>query len=194
MIYQEDRPITMSVKENFDSIYVNNFSRLFLFAKEYVLFDEEAENIVQDIFLMLWEKREALRVDVSLTAYLFTLVKNKCIDFLRHQMVEQMYSENVKHEYNEELNVKLFALESFDHNFSSEEDIETLLRNAIDKLPERCRLIFIKSRIEGKKYKEIAEELNLSVNTVEGQISIALKKLREELKDYLPLLLFLFIC
>lgn len=194
MIYQEDRPITMSVKENFDSIYVNNFSRLFLFAKEYVLFDEEAENIVQDIFLMLWEKRDALRVDVSLTAYLFTLVKNKCIDFLRHRMVEQMYSENVKHEYNEELNVKLFALESFDHNFSSEEDIETLLRNAIDKLPERCRLIFIKSRIEGKKYKEIAEELNLSVNTVEGQISIALKKLREELKDYLPLLLFLFIC
>ncbi len=194
MIYQEDRPTALSVKENFDSIYINNFSRLFLFAKEYVLFDEEAENIVQDIFLMLWEKREALRVDVSLTAYLFTLVKNKCIDFLRHQMVEQMYSENVKHEYNEELNVKLFALESFDHNFSSEEDIETLLRNAIDKLPERCRLIFIKSRIEGKKYKEIAEELNLSVNTVEGQISIALKKLREELKDYLPLLFFLFIC
>lgn len=194
MIYQEDRPITMSVKENFDSIYVNNFSRLFLFAKEYVLFDEEAENIVQDIFLMLWEKRDALRVDVSLTAYLFTLVKNKCIDFLRHRMVEQMYSENIQHEYNEELNVKLFALESFDHNFSSEEDIEILLRNAIDKLPERCRLIFIKSRIEGKKYKEIAEELNLSVNTVEGQISIALKKLREELKDYLPLLLFLFIC
>lgn len=190
MIYQEDRPTALSVKENFDSIYINNFSRLFLFAKEYVLFDEEAENIVQDIFLMLWEKREALRVDVSLTAYLFTLVKNKSIDFLRHQMVEQMYSENVKHEYNEELNVKLFALESFDHNFSSEEDIETLLRNAIDKLPERCRLIFIKSRIEGKKYKEIAEELNLSVNTVEGQISIALKKLREELKDYLPLLLF----
>ena len=194
MIYQEDRPTALSVKENFDSIYINNFSRLFLFAKEYVLFDEEAENIVQDIFLMLWEKREALRVDVSLTAYLFTLVKNKCIDFLRHQMVEQMYSENVKHEYNEELNVKLFALESFDHNFSSEEQIEILLRNAIDKLPERCRLIFIKSRIEGKKYKEIAEELNLSVNTVEGQISIALKKLREELKDYLPLLLFLFIC
>lgn len=194
MIYQEDRPTALSVKENFDSIYINNFSRLFLFAKEYVLFDEEAENIVQDIFLMLWEKRDALRVDVSLTAYLFTLVKNKCIDFLRHQMVEQMYSENVKHEYNEELNVKLFALESFDHNFSSEEDIETLLRNAIDKLPKRCRLIFIKSRIEGKKYKEIAEELNLSVNTVEGQISIALKKLREELKDYLPLLLFLFIC
>ena len=194
MIYQEDRPTSLSVRENFDSIYVNNFSRLFLFAKEYVLFDEEAENIVQDIFLMLWEKKDILRVDVSLTAYLFTLVKNKCIDFLRHRMVEQIYSENIQQEYNEELNVKLFALESFDHNFSSEEQIEILLRNAIDKLPERCRLIFIKSRIEGKKYKEIAEELNLSVNTVEGQISIALKKLREELKDYLPLLLFLFVC
>ena len=194
MIYQEDRPTSLSVRENFDSIYINNFSRLFLFAKEYVLFDEEAENIVQDIFLMLWEKKDILRVDVSLTAYLFTLVKNKCIDFLRHRMVEQIYSENIQQEYNEELNVKLFALESFDHNFSSEEQIEILLRNAIDKLPERCRLIFIKSRIEGKKYKEIAEELNLSVNTVEGQISIELKKLREELKDYLPLLLFLYIC
>ena len=194
MIYQEDRPTSLSVRENFDSIYVNNFSRLFLFAKEYVLFDEEAENIVQDIFLMLWEKKDILRVDVSLTAYLFTLVKNKCIDFLRHRMVEQIYSENIQQEYNEELNVKLFVLESFDHNFSSEEQIEILLRNAIDKLPERCRLIFIKSRIEGKKYKEIAEELNLSVNTVEGQISIELKKLREELKDYLPLLLFLYIC
>ena len=191
MIYQEDRPTSLSVRENFDSIYVNNFSRLFLFAKEYVLFDEEAENIVQDIFLMLWEKKDILRVDVSLTAYLFTLVKNKCIDFLRHRMVEQIYSENIQQEYNEELNVKLFALESFDHNFSSEEQIEILLRNAIDKLPERCRLIFIKSRIEGKRNREIANELNLTVSTVENQMTIALRKLRVELKDYLPLLLFL---
>ena len=194
MIYQEDRPNVLSVRGDFDTIYINNFSRLFLFAKEYVLFDEDAENIVQDVFLMLWEKKEVLRVNISLTAYLFTLVKNKCIDFLRHIMVAQTYTETIQNEYNAELNIKLYALESFNQSLESDEDIETLLQQAIDKLPERCRLIFIKSRIEGKKYKEIAEELNLSVNTVEGQISIALKKLREELKDYLPLLFFLFIC
>ena len=62
---------------------------------------------------------------------------------------------------------------------------------AIDKLPERCREIFLKSRIEGMKYREIADELDISMNTVENQMSIALRKLRIELKDYLPLLLFL---
>ena len=62
---------------------------------------------------------------------------------------------------------------------------------AIDKLPERCRQVFLKSRIEGKKNREIADELDLSMSTVENQMTIALRKLRIELKDYLPLLLFL---
>lgn len=66
-----------------------------------------------------------------------------------------------------------------------------MIANAIDKLPERCREIFLKSRIEGMKYREIADELDISMNTVENQMSIALRKLRIELKDYLPLLLFL---
>lgn len=83
------------------------------------------------------------------------------------------------------------SLEQLNYTFSSEEDIEKVIVNAIDKLPERCREIFLKSRIEGMKYREIAEELNISTNTVENHISIALKKLRVELKDYLPLLLFL---
>ena len=83
------------------------------------------------------------------------------------------------------------SLEQLNYTFSSEEEIEKVIANAIDKLPERCREIFLKSRIEGMKYREIAEELNISANTVENHIAIALKKLRVELKDYLPLLLFL---
>ena len=77
------------------------------------------------------------------------------------------------------------------YTLTSEEDIERVLMEAINKLPERCREIFLKSRIEGKKNREIAEELNISASTVENQMTIALKKLRLELKDYLPLLLFL---
>ncbi|MDR1500017.1 MAG: RNA polymerase sigma-70 factor [Tannerellaceae bacterium] len=179
-----DEPITYidSIQDNFDRIYVNYFTRLYRFAKEYVIYSEDAENIVQDVFMMLWEKRRVLNVQVSLTAYLFSIVKNKCIDHLRRRVVAD--------EYKQELNIKLLSLEDINRAFASDEDIERFLNDALNKLPERCRQVFIMSRIEGKKYQEIADELGISVNTVENQMSIALRKLRIELKDYLPLLLF----
>ncbi|MDR2917927.1 MAG: RNA polymerase sigma-70 factor [Tannerella sp.] len=173
-----------SLRENFDKIYVVYFSRMKRFAKEYVISDEDAENIVQDVFVLLWEKREVLEIQVSLVPYLFSLVKNKCLDYLRHKVVAE--------EFKQELSAKLFSLELIDYSFSSDEEIEKIVIDAVNKLPDRCRQIFIKSRIEGLKYREIADELNISVNTVENQMSIALKKLRIELKDYLPLLIFLF--
>ncbi len=172
-----------SLKSNFDKIYVTYFLRMKRFAKEYVLFDEDAENIVQDVFVMLWEKREVLDIQVSLLPYMFMLVKNRCLDFLRHQ--------DVAEEYKQELETKRSALEIVDCEFSSEEELERVVNEAIDKLPERCREVFLKSRLEGMKYKEIAESMNLSVNTVENQMAIALKKLRIELKDYLSFFLFL---
>ena len=171
------------VRNNFDKIYVLYYSRMFRFAKEYVLFDEDAENIVQDVFLLLWEKREVLNIQISLVSYLFALVKNKSLDYLRHKVIAD--------EYKQELSAKLTALELLNYSFTSDEEIEQILMTAINKLPERCRQVFLKSRIEGKKNREIANELNLTVSTVENQMTIALRKLRVELKDYLPLLLFL---
>lgn len=175
---------TDSLQNNFDKIYVMYFTRMRRFAKEYVLFDEDAENVVQDVFVVLWEKRDVLDIQVSLVSYLFSLVKNRCLDYLRHQVVAD--------EYKQELTLKLTSLEHLNDSFTSDEDIERILLSAIHKLPERCQEIFMKNRIEGKKYREIATEMNLSVNTVENQISIALKKLRVELKDYLPLFLFFY--
>lgn len=177
---------TNSLKDNFDKIYVLYYSRMHRFAKEYVLSDEDAENIVQDVFLLLWERKDVLDIQISLLSYLFALVKNKCLDFIRHQAVVD--------EYKNDLSLKLSALELLNYTLSSEEDIERIVVSAVDKLPERCKLIFLKSRVEGKKYKEIAEELGISVNTVENQMAIALKKLRTELKDFLPLFIFLAIC
>ena len=171
------------VRNNFDKIYVLYYSRMFRFAKEYILFDEDAENIVQDVFLLLWEKREVLDIQISLVSYLFALVKNKSLDYLRHKVIAD--------EYKQELSAKLTALELLNYSFTSDEEIEQILMTAINKLPERCRQVFLKSRIEGKKNREIANELNLTVSTVENQMTIALRKLRVELKDYLPLLLFL---
>ena len=87
--------------------------------------------------------------------------------------------------------MKYESLEAFDEGFFSEDDIETLITKAIDSLPEKCREIFIRSKIEGKRQKEIAEELGVSINTIETQMGIAYKKLKVELKDVLPLLIFL---
>ncbi|MDR2679384.1 MAG: RNA polymerase sigma-70 factor [Tannerella sp.] len=168
---------------NFDAVYVTYYPRMVRFARDYVLLEEDAENIVQDIFVMLWEKRDVLDIKVSLVPYLFTLVKNRCLDFLRHKTAEEAFAK--------EYEAKQMALEQLNYAFSSDEDIEEILNAALNSLPERCREIFIKSRVEGKKYREIAGELNISVNTVETQMSVALRKLQISLKDYLPLLLFL---
>ena len=142
---------------------------------------------MQDVFLVLWEKKDELELSCTLTTYLFTLVKNRCLNFLRHKLIEEEYNAQMK----EELGFKLYALESMEYSYHSEKELQEIIQRALDTLPERCREVFIKNRIEGLKYKEISEELGISVNTVENHIVTALKKLRVELKDYLPLLLFL---
>lgn len=179
-----------NIPYDFEEIYVSYFSRMKCFAREYVLSEEDAENIVQDIFTELWEKKELLTYNINLVAFLFTAVKNRCIDHLRHKVTVREAVNQMQEEYQITLNVKLASLELFDQSLLSEQDVEKIISDAIDSLPEKCREIFIKSKIEGKKQKDIAAELNLSLKTVENQMNIAYKKIKSELKDYLPLLLF----
>lgn len=176
---------------DFEEIYVSYFSRMKYFAQEYVLSEEDAENIVQDVFTELWEKKELLTYNINLIAFLFTSIKNRCIDHLRHKVTIKEAANHMLEEYQITLKVKLASLELFDQSLLSEADIENIISEVINSLPEKCRDIFIKSKIEGKRQKEIALELNISLKTVENQMNIAYKKLREELRDYLPLLIFL---
>jgi RNA polymerase sigma-70 factor (ECF subfamily) len=178
---------------NFEDIYLSFYPRLKRFAQEYVVNEEDAENIVQDIFMDLWTKREFLSSQINLTAYLFTNIKNRCIDFHRHRMVVLNATHEMQEEFELTLQMKLQSLEVLDEQIISDANIETIIDNAIQSLPERCRQIFIMNKIEGKKQKIIAEELNISLNTVENQMAIAYQKLREILKDYLPILFFLWI-
>ena len=175
----------------FEDVYVTYFSRMKYFAMEYVLSEEDAENIVQDVFTELWERRDLLVFNINLVAFLFTSIKNKCIDFLRHKLMAKRVMDQLQEEYQLTLNLKLASLEAFNQSVFSEEDVEKLATEIINSLPEKCREIFIKSRIEGKKHTVIAEEMNISPKTVENQMTIAYKKLRASLKYYLPLLLFL---
>lgn len=180
-------------KENirFEDIYLAYFSKMKHFAREYVVLEQDAENIVQDVFTELWEKREMLSMQINLVAYLFTTVKNKCLNHLRHKMIVQETANKIQEEYSITLRMNLDSLEAFDQNIFSDQDIEQIINRALNALSPKCREIFIMSKLEGKKQKQIAAELNISINTVETQIGIAYKKLRAELKDHLPLLLFL---
>lgn len=176
---------------DFEEIYVSYFSRMKCFAQEYVLSEEEAENIVQDVFTELWENKKLLTYNINLVAFLFTSIKNRCIDYLRHKIVVREVISQMQEEYQVTLKAKLASLELFDQSLLSQQDIEKIISEAINSLPEKCREIFIRSKIEGKKQKEIAVEMNLSLKTVENQMNIAYRKLKSELKDYLPLLIFL---
>lgn len=178
---------------DFEEVYVAWFSKLKRFAKEYVMSDADAENVVHDVFLDMWEKKDLLSCRINLVAYLFTSVKNRCIDCLRHRILEQNAVTQIQEEYLITLRMKFDSLVVFDQQVLAEGDLDTLLTRAIDSLPEKCREIFIKSKIEGHKQKEVAEELGVSINTVEKQINIAYRKLREELKNYVPLFLFLSV-
>ena len=165
----------------FENIYLSYFPKMKRFAQEYVISEQDAENIVQDMFAELWEKREMFTCQTIRIAYLFTIIKNKCLNHLRHKTIALETINNMQEEYNMTLRMNL-------------DSIEDLINRALDSLPTKCKEIFIMNKLEGKKQEQIATELNLSTNTVRNQISIAYKKLRNELKDYLPLWLFLFHC
>ncbi len=177
----------------FKNVYLTYYSRLKRFAQEYVISEEDAENIVQDVFLDLWEQQFILTSHLNLIAHLFTVTKNRCLDFLRHKTVIKKGGEKILNEHNLELQMKLQSLEAFDDKIFSDPDVETIVQKAIKTLPDRCQEIFVMNKLEGKKQKIIAQELNISIHTVESQMAIAHKKLKEALKDYIPCLLFLFI-
>jgi RNA polymerase sigma-70 factor (ECF subfamily) len=119
------------------------------------------------------------------------MIKNKSLNYLRHQMVTQEAARQIREEHRLTMQASLNSLEALNQEAFYDRELEKALSRALDSLSERCRTIFRMSRIEGKKQREIAAELNISINTIETQMSIAYKKLRMALKDYLPLLLIL---
>ncbi|WP_455967284.1 RNA polymerase sigma-70 factor [Bacteroides fluxus] len=181
----------LKIQKSFSDIYSIYYMKMLRFSRTYVSTKEDAENIVQDTFLYLWEHLELLEEIEHPDAFLFTLIKNRCLNFLKHQSYIQAKTCPLKADEELESQLNLYALQQFDEAVSSISEVEELLKQTMQKLPERCREIFLLSRIEGLKYKEIAERLDISVNTVENQISIALRKLKSELKEYIPLLIFI---
>lgn len=174
----------------FSEIYVNYYSRMLRFAYAYLMNKEDAENIVQDIFAYLWGNRSLLKEVRHLQAFLFMLVKRRCIDFLRLKINNSASS--LSEIENEELEYKLYSLETLDEEGVTEEEMQRMLHKAIGQLPEKCRYIFIQAKINHKKYREIAAETGLSIQTIKNQMTIAIGKLQTELRKLLPFLTFVF--
>jgi RNA polymerase sigma-70 factor, ECF subfamily len=176
----------------FKVIYKRYVPKLFYFVYEYVPFNDLVENIIQDTLMVLWNKRSTLTDGTNLGAYLYTVAKNNCLYKLRDQRYKQKLFEST--DVNEpELSVNLDALSVLDTSMLTFMEIEQIIENTIAQLPPQCRTVFKLSRFEEKKNKEIAEELGISVKAVEGHISKALKLFHTTLKDYLPIMAFLFM-
>jgi len=166
----------------FEELFKTLFPSLVIFARKYLPDLDTAKEIVHNVFLNLWEKRENIDINTSLKSYLFTSVYNRCLNYIRDQ---SKFSRVEHHLEKIEQEENLTA-----YNPLEEQELESKIVEALNNLPEKCREIFMLNRFEGKKYAEIAEKLDISVKTVETQMSKALKILREKLIDYITMVIF----
>jgi len=167
----------------FEMIFRNYYQPLCNYAYTFLQDKEDAEEIVQSTFLLVWEKRDALAIRTSVKPYLYAMVRNACLNVLKHQKVKQRFA-------GEEIAMADRSRDDVSQHVASNE-LELRIKVAMNELPEQCRMVFKLSRFEELKYAEIAEQLNISVKTVENHMGKALKIMREQLKDYLPLILVL---
>lgn len=178
-------------RTSFEHVFEHYYHRLHCFINEYVHDTEVAKNILQDVFLLLWEKKSILLDDTNLNAWLYTVTKNKTLKYLRHQEYVKTHIEISLLNQNENF-LNAAALDSIDTSEFAFREIEKIIQRTLVSMPENIQTIFKLSRFENLKNREIAERLNISEKTVEANITKSLKLLRVALKDYLPLVLYLF--
>jgi RNA polymerase sigma-70 factor (ECF subfamily) len=174
----------------FEQLFKENYRNLCYYAEDIVREKAVAEEMVSDFFLKFWEARENIEIRISLTAYMYTCVRNNCLKHLEHLKVLQKYKSYAI--YTIQNSDLLFPTSAYPINRLISKEIVSDIESAIELLPEQCRIIFNKSRFEELTYEEIARELNISINTVRTQMSRALVKLRESLKEYLPTVICFF--
>lgn len=170
-------------EQAFELLFRKYYVRLCGFANKFIANRQESEEIVQEVFLNIWKKKDHLKLNDEIRPYLFKSIQNLCFNFIEHQKVIDSYYSVIETVYKNQA-----------EDFNTYESVlyaefQQRVDDSIRSLPEQCRKIFQMSREDGLKYTEIAEQLGISVKTVETQMSRALSKLKTELKDYLALLI-----
>ncbi|SFW69262.1 RNA polymerase sigma-70 factor, ECF subfamily [Sinomicrobium oceani] len=166
----------------FETLYRLYANNLFLIAKSYLRDDFSAEEVVQGVFISLWDKRKDIRVKDNIGGYLFKMTKNRCLDILRKpRKIISIEDEILLEE--DKINFK--ALQDEGASFLLEEELEKRIEEAVALLPKTCKMVFLKTKVDGLNYKETARELEISVKTVESHMTKALKHMRFHLKEFM---------
>lgn len=160
---------------SYEVIFKRYYKELYRFAFTYVRDATIAEEMAQEVFLYIWEKRAQIEIQTTLKTYLYSAVKNKCLNYIKLELPKQQSMADISE--------VMLSVSTGNKDEGENEQIKKHIQKSIDALPKKCRAIFLLSRNAGMTYEEIAEELGLSKKTVENQMGIALKKLRESLED-----------
>lgn len=169
----------------YEELFRTYFAALCCFARKYIPDPDDSKEIVHAVFVAIWEKKDEFDFDKPAKSYLFTAVYNRCMNHIRDR--KKFVVSNEKSLFEEQDGNALHS----DHMEAAE--LESKIWQVINSLPEKCKEVFVLNRFEGKKYAEIAEHLNISVKTVETQMSKALKTLRDHLGEYIHLFIFLIL-
>jgi RNA polymerase sigma-70 factor (ECF subfamily) len=161
----------------FDTIFRTWYGPLVGTAERMLRDRAVAEELVQDVMLELWRRRETLAADGSAQAYLFQATRNRVLNHLRHLKIEQRSEPDIRDETASTPHADAAVVH---------EELDVAVQRAVQSLPDRCREVFELSRVHGLKYSEIAKTLGISVKTVEAQMGKALRTLREQLAAWLP--------
>ncbi len=165
---------------SFELLFKALFKPLCGFAMKYTHDLDEAKDIVHNVFVITWEKFDHLPSDTNYRSYLYTAVRNRCLNYLRDKKKNVSLDNATDFETSEESNIET-------------SELQLKIERGINMLPEKCREIFELNRFEGLKYAQIADKLGISVKTVEGQMSKALSVLRAHLDDFLLLLIIMWM-
>ncbi len=171
------------IELKFEELFRTYFNSLCYFAQKYIPDLDTSKEIVHSIFISVWEKREEFDFEKPAKSYLFTSVYNRCMNYIRDR---KKFTDSGSAEI-------ILEKESVNNDHLEAAELESRIWHVIDGLPEKCREVFVLNRFENKKYAEIASQLGISVKTVEAQMSKALRVLRDNLKDYIHLILFFLI-
>lgn len=170
-------------RDAFGQVFNTYYERLCNYANTFLNNMDEAEEMVQGTFLTLWEKREVIEIHTSVKSYLYQAVHNNSLNRIKHEKVRRTHAGRV-------LVTKQDATGPGDERLIADE-LELKISEAVQSLPDQCRRVFQLSRFENLSYNEIAAQLQLSVKTIENHMGKALRTMRQQLKDYLPFLIWL---
>ncbi|MDL2320130.1 RNA polymerase sigma-70 factor [Alistipes sp. OttesenSCG-928-B03] len=173
---------TVSPEQQFEATFSSHVRGLLAYAREFVPTQEEAEDIVSEVFANFWEKMDTVSAEAVKT-YLFRSTRHKALTYLTHLKVRSGYQDRIIKEGH--------PPEAFDPDFYVIQELQAKIDAAIDKLPPQRRAVFVMNRFEKKSYARIAEELSISPRTVDKHIELAAKSLRHDLADYLHVIMLL---